>query len=200
MKSHPPVRTAAGEASPIPSDAIHTAHADVLMGLHTRSSTSTSRSPAVIELRSRRVSCSRRRSELLLEAAFDTPRAVATTTRLFGRRALGVTAPRVTVASSTSTDGHGKALNNAVRRSMARLLPGVHAVVVGEVPANHVRLHGRPVPRQGFALVGNISTVFPVVDPDFAEVAMAVRVRFVQRFRPGTSSAETCWCESLSVI
>lgn len=74
--------------------------------------------------------------------------------------------------SSSGANSHGQALHDAAPGGpMAWPLARIHAVVMREVAADHVGVHGRAFPGQGLGLVGNVGTVLAVVNSNFAVVA-----------------------------
>jgi hypothetical protein len=115
---------------------------------------------------------------LLLKATLHALRAVAATAAPIRASAL-VAAPRVPIRSPPRANGHWQTLGDAIGGAMTRSLARVHAVVVGKVAADHVRIHRSAFFRQGFGLVGHVGRVLAVVDPDFAVVARATLVRLV---------------------
>ncbi len=90
-------------------------------------------------------------------------------------------------APATRADGDGQALDDA---ALALLLAGVHAVVDGEVAADHVGARGGRVAGQLVRLAGRLARVLAVVDADGAGVAVAGLIALVGRFRPVSSLAE----------
>lgn len=74
-------------------------------------------------------------------------------------------------------------------------LAGEHAVVDGEVAADHVGFLGGAVAGEGFAAVGDFGAVFAVVDADFAVVAGAGAEGFVEGFGPLAALADACGTE-----
>lgn len=72
-------------------------------------------------------------------------------------------------------------------------LAGVHAVVGGEVAADHEGLCGGAVAGERGGLVRHVGAVLAVVDADFAEVAVAGLVGLVERRGPVAALAEAWW-------
>lgn len=112
--------------------------------------------PAVAETALRRPLHPLLGSELLLERTVHTLRAVSAAARAV--RSLGVIpSKRDLRVSSAGAYGHGQALDGAAAAgALAGPLAGVHAVVDGEVAADHVGFCGGAVLCQGFALVGYV--------------------------------------------
>lgn len=115
---------------------------------------------------------------LLSEAALLTFRAVAWRHHLI--RAGSLVAGRgYAFVPPSSANGSGQALDDAIGRTLTRPLARVHAVIGGEVPANHERLHGCTIPSQVFRCVWDICTVLSIIHSDFAVVALTVAIGFV---------------------
>lgn len=129
-------------------------------------------------------------THLLLKVALDAARAVATAVgALAAATTTGagivaghrVTVP-VVVAPATRPDGDGKSLDVAVGGPLARSLAGIHAVIGGKVPADHVGLHGGAFLRQLCGLVRHLGAVLSVVHANLAVVTRAGTVGLVCRF------------------
>lgn len=136
------------------------------------------------------------RAKLPLEATGVAPRAVALTAT--GVRVVAVVA--ASVASSTSTNRHRDALDDAIGRALPWSLPRIVSVIGREVSTNHVRLHGGAISSQLFRCVRDIGTVFSIVDSDFAVEAVSVVVGFVVRVGPMTALANAYSSAEASVI
>lgn len=137
---------------------------------------------------------------LLLEPALHTPRAIPPTTRAI-RAASIIARPRTAIAPSPRANGNGQTLDCTAGRSLAWSLAGEHAVVDGEVAADHVGFLGGAVAGECFGGVGHFGRVFAVVDADFAVVTVAVAVGLVERVGPLAALAHACGvkrgCQSL---
>lgn len=129
-------------------------------------------------------------AHLLIEAALETLRAAATGAQSIGAPTF-VTARRMPVDLSARANGYGEALDGAIGRPLAGSGARPHAIVVREVPTDHPRIHGRSFPRQRLGLVRDVGGVLAVVDPDFAEVALAIVVGLIVWIRPLATVANT---------
>ncbi len=121
-------------------------------------------------------------AQLCFKPTLNALRAVAATASAL-RDAI-IAACRDAVDSSSAANRHRDALHNAIGRPLARPRPGVVPVIGREVAADHERLHGCAVPGQVFCLVWDVCAIFPVVDDNLAEVAVAFVVGFVEGFGP----------------
>jgi len=101
-------------------------------------------------------------------------------------------------ASTTGADRDGQALHDTAAGADGGPLAGEHAVVAGEVAADHEGFHSGAVAGQRFALVRHVRRVLSVVDPDFAVVPVTVAVRLVEGIGPLTACADTYDCVSFS--
>jgi hypothetical protein len=135
---------------------------------------------------------------LLLEATLKAARAIATTTSALraGRfvRHVGHAA-----ASSPTANGYRQALYGTRGCPLAGPLTRVHAVVVGEIPADHVGIGGRAFSCLALGTVSDVGRVLAVVDADFAVPALAGAVTFVERFGPMTTGTDA-WGPMMSVV
>jgi len=91
-------------------------------------------------------------------------------------------------------NGDGQALYHA---AAAGALAGIHAVVGGEVAADHKGFCRGAVAGQRRGFVGHVGAVLAIVDADFAEVAQAGLVGLVERRGPVSALAEACLGVSL---
>jgi len=188
VTSSPPVLTQTIGATTVRADGPTTAVANVFPIIHPR------RPP-----RRRFGHLLRHLPHLLVEAGLQTLGARATAAGAIGTRTLiraaAAAPPRMPIGGSpTGANGHGQALHDAAPGGpMAGPLAGIHAVVVREVAADHVGVHGRAFFRQGLGLVGDVGAVFAVVHSDFAVVARAGLGGLVERVRPLTAATDTWW-------
>ena len=70
-------------------------------------------------------------------------------------------------------------MNDTCSRDLTWPLTWEHAVIRGEVSANHKGLHCRTVSGQIIRFVRNVGTVLSIVDSDFAKVSMTGSPRLV---------------------
>ena len=130
-------------------------------------------------------------THLLVEAALETLGAAAARAQSIGTSAF-VTARRMPVDPlSARANGDGEALDGAIGRPLAGAGAWPHAVVVGEVPTDHPRVHGCSLSRQRLGLVRDVGGILAVVHPDFAEVALAIVVGLIVWVRPLATVANT---------
>ena len=85
------------------------------------------------------------------------------------------------------SNGNGKPLHYS---PLTGPLTGIHAVIHGEVAADHVGASGGSVLRQLIRLVFDICGVLPVVHTNSASVAIASAEGLEERFWPVTALAE----------
>jgi len=127
---------------------------------------------------------------LLLEAALKASRTVAAAARPIRTARSIIAGRRRTIAPSPGTDSHRQTLNGSARRPLTGSLTGKHTVVDGKVTTDHIRLLGSTIAGEGFGGIRHLCTVFAVVDTDFAEVAVAGMIGFIERFGPLTALAD----------
>lgn len=125
---------------------------------------------------------------LLKPTIRQTPRAAPATTRT--ARALLHHYLSTKTACISPPSARPNRDRQALRPTASGSLTGEHAVVDGEVAADHVRLLGGAVAGEGFAGVGYFGAVFAVVDADFAVEALAGADGFVVRVWPLAALAD----------
>lgn len=118
---------------------------------------------------------------LPVKPAIAAPRAVA------ARTAATVIVIGRNCAPATGSNSNGKALHDAC---LTGSLAWIHAIVDGEVAANHVSPGGCSILGQFVRLVLNVSRVLPVVDPDCASIAVTGSICLEERFGPMTALAK----------
>ena len=133
---------------------------------------------------------------LLLEAAIEPSRTVPTTACPIGDAALARQLDRAVrhpTSSPARPNRSRQALHRSTRGSLARPLTGIHAVIVGEVAADHVGVRGGALTGLAFGTVGHVGGVLAIIDTDFAKPSFAVAVGLVGGFRPVAAGADALW-------
>lgn len=134
--------------------------------------------------------------QLLIEAT-----GVALRTVALAATSVGVVAViAASIASSTSTNRHRDALDDAIGRGLPWPLPRVISVIGREVSTNHIRLHRSTISSQLFRCIWHVGTVFSVVDSDLAVEAVSILIGLVVRVRPMTTLANAYGGAGVSVI
>lgn len=103
----------------------------------------------------------------------------------------------VAIAVAVSLPPRANGDREALEHPAVVMAGRVHAIVDGEVAADHVRAHGGVLLGQLLGFADGVGLVFAVVDAHDAGVAIGTRVGFVERVRPAATAAEA-WNLSVS--